>query len=59
MEEEQMPRLLTSVGKSSLEKKRIVRKHPVMVSFPIMAKTNTVVVYTVSVTGGGGLEWAL
>ena len=54
MEEVQTPRLLTSVGKSSLEKKMMVWKHPVMVTFPIMAKATTVVVYTEGVTGGGG-----
>ena len=54
MKEIPTPRLLTSVGKSSLEKKMTVWKPPVMAIFPMMAKATTVLVYTEGATGGGG-----
>lgn len=40
-----MPRLRTSVGKSSLQKKMAVWKPPVMATFPIIAKAITEELY--------------
>ena len=54
MKQKPIPRLLTSVGKSSLANKVTVWNPAVMATFPIMANTITLLLYTEEVAGGGG-----